>query len=148
LKRNVNIAARTRHIMHLLRMGLHIRNGIAIPSKKIVGYAEDVIDTCYTKRLYLLFMFAKVFVLPESQNEFAISVAARQLLKKARTLLMIIIFGTGIQQFLENGFVAGVMRTGCLNQNENSKPEESSINTLENYLAESEIQCTGTIRLT
>ena len=32
------------------------------PSKKIVGYVEDVIDTFCTERLYLQFMFAEAFV--------------------------------------------------------------------------------------
>ena len=44
------------------KMELVIQNGIAILSKKIVHYAEDVTDTSYTKRLSLRFMFVGVSV--------------------------------------------------------------------------------------
>jgi hypothetical protein len=64
-KRNASYAARIGHTLLLLRTELVIQNGIAILSKKIVHYAEDVIDTFYTKRLSLQFMFVGVSVQPE-----------------------------------------------------------------------------------
>jgi hypothetical protein len=62
MKKNASTAALTKHIWLLLNEELLIRNGITIPSKKIVRYAEDVTDTFCTERPYLQFMFAEVFV--------------------------------------------------------------------------------------
>jgi hypothetical protein len=58
VKENASAAEPTRHIWLLLREELLIRNGIIIPSKKIVGYAEDATGTFCIERRYLQVIFA------------------------------------------------------------------------------------------
>jgi hypothetical protein len=138
----------TRHTLLLLRMELHIQNGIAILSRKIVCYAEDVIDTSSIKRSYLQFMFVEVFVKKELQIEFVINAGGKQILKAARRLIMSITYGTDILKYRTNGYVASVMQNCSSNPNANSRPKKNVINTLASYLEELEIQCMEIIRLT
>ena len=50
MKRDANYAAQIGRTLMLPEMGLIIPNGIAILSKKIVGYAEGVIEIFYITR--------------------------------------------------------------------------------------------------
>ena len=62
MKKNASTVNQTKHTLLLQRDKHHIQNGITIPSKKVVGYVEDVTDTLCTQRTFLQFMFAEVFV--------------------------------------------------------------------------------------
>jgi hypothetical protein len=61
MKENVITVEPTKHIMQLLRGGPLFQNGIVIPSKKIVGYAEDVIEIFYITRPFPLSKFVELF---------------------------------------------------------------------------------------
>ena len=76
----------------------NIQSGIAILSKKILGFAANVTRTSSITRPFLQFIFAEAFVWTELQKEFVISAEVRQLLKKARLQLMTIIYSTGTPQ--------------------------------------------------
>jgi hypothetical protein len=58
--KNVISVELIRHTLQLLRRGLLIQNGIAIPSKKIPGYAENSTEIFYITRPFLQFMFVEV----------------------------------------------------------------------------------------
>jgi hypothetical protein len=66
----------------------HSRNGIAIDSKKILKYVENVTEIYCITRLSLQLMFVKVIAWIELQREFATSVEARQLPRKVGLLLI------------------------------------------------------------
>lgn len=61
-EKNVSTAEEIEHTSLLLRTERYIQNGIAILSKKIVGYAEGVTGTFCTERRYLQVMFAEASV--------------------------------------------------------------------------------------
>jgi hypothetical protein len=148
VKESASAVEQTRRTSLLLRMELHIQNGIAILSRKIVLYAEDVIDTSSIKRLYLQFMFVEVFVKKGLQIEHVINAGGKQILKAARRLVMSTTYGTDILKYRTNGYVASVMQIGSSNPNANSRLETNVINTSANYLVVLEIQCMEIIHLT
>jgi hypothetical protein len=78
MKRNASTVGLIRHILPSMRKELYTKNGIVIPTKKILGYAANVIEICYITMPFLQFMFVEVFVWTELQSEFVLSMATRQ----------------------------------------------------------------------
>jgi hypothetical protein len=79
-------------------MELFIRNGMAIPTKRIAGYVENATRIFCITKPSLPLMFAGVFVKKELQIEFVINMVARHQLKKAGLHRTTTTTGIDIQQ--------------------------------------------------